>query len=146
MVRKAFSFNRRQFLQGAAGLTAAMALHSWPVMVSAGGGSGGGRGYPMLEEGKPEDAGMSVDLLEDVFSRIENRVNYGLFPGATALIARNGIIVGHRAFGVKVKGSDEKVTTDTLFDLESMTKVLSTATSAMILVEQGKLKLYDPVA
>jgi serine-type D-Ala-D-Ala carboxypeptidase len=145
MNRKRLFLNRRQFLQGAGGLVAATAFNRLPVW-AAGGGSGGGRPYTTLHEGKPEDAGMSSELLEDVFARIGNRVNYGLFPGATAIVVREGYIVGHRAFGVRVRDTDEQMTTDTLFDLESMTKVLATATSAMILIQQGKLKLDDTVA
>ena len=55
-------------------------------------------------------------------------------------------MVGERAFGVRLAGSSEATTTDTLYDLESMTKVLATATAAMILVDRGKLSLTDPVA
>jgi hypothetical protein len=74
---------------------------------------------------------MSSERLEDVFARIQRRVNDGLFPGATALVARHGAVVGHRAFGNKVAGVDDPVTLDTIFDLRSMTKVLSTAASAL---------------
>jgi CubicO group peptidase (beta-lactamase class C family) len=40
----------------------------------------------------------------------------------------------------------EAMTTDTIFDLASLTKVVATATSIMILVERGKLRLNDPVS
>ena len=88
-----------------------------------------------LTAGRPEDVSMSSDRLEDVFARIERRVSDGLFPGATALVARQGVVVGHRAFGTKVAGADEPVALDTIFDLQSMTKVLSTAASALALVQ-----------
>jgi CubicO group peptidase (beta-lactamase class C family) len=68
-----------------------------------------------------------------------------LFPGFCALVARRGKIVGFRAAGKKVRGGSELVTDDTIFDLESMTKVLSTSVCAMVLVERGKLRLEDPV-
>ncbi|WP_437925091.1 serine hydrolase domain-containing protein [Sorangium sp. So ce291] len=99
-----------------------------------------------LAPGRPESVGLCSDRLEDVFARVSRRVNDGLFPGAVALIARRGRIVGHRAFGTRVRGQDEPVTLDTLFDLLSMTKVLATATSALILVQDGVLRLNDRVA
>ncbi|XYH95353.1 serine hydrolase domain-containing protein [Sorangium sp. So ce1128] len=99
-----------------------------------------------LAPGRPESVGLCSDRLEDVFARVSRRVNDGLFPGAVALIARQGRIVGHRAFGTRVRGQDEPVTLDTLFDLLSMTKVLATATSALILVQDGVLRLNDRVA
>ncbi|MGK4001678.1 serine hydrolase domain-containing protein [Sorangium sp. So ce1036] len=89
---------------------------------------------------------MRSERIEDVFARVQRRVNDGLFPGATALIARRGVIVGHRAFGNKVAGATEPVTLDTMFDVLSMTKVLATATAVMLLVQQGRLRLTDTVA
>lgn len=142
MADQRFEVDRRRFLQGAVGLAALAAMRPWPAL----GSLQPAQGVVALSEGKPEDAGMSSDRLEDVFARIQLRVNDGWFPGATALVARHGAIVGHRAFGSKAPGAKEDVTLDTLFDLESMTKVLSTATSAMILVQQGKLSLNDKVA
>ncbi len=46
-----------------------------------------------LTTGRPEDVNMSSERLEDVFARIQRRVNDALFPGATALVVRHG---GHR--------------------------------------------------
>ncbi|WP_438009040.1 serine hydrolase domain-containing protein [Sorangium sp. So ce321] len=135
------AFNRRQFLQGmtqfAAVAAAAPALGSDPWR---------GVTCTTLTAGQPEDVSMSSERLEDVFARIQRRVNDGLFPGATALVARHGVIVGHRAFGSKVAGADDPVTLDTIFDLQSMTKVLSTAASALALVQEGVIRLNDRVA
>jgi serine-type D-Ala-D-Ala carboxypeptidase len=134
------SMDRRRLLQGVTGLAVLTAATPW-ILGSGGGSCGGG-----LAPAAPEDVDMSSDRLEDVFARIQRRVNDGLFPGATALVARRGAIVGHRAFGVKVKGGSEAVTLDTLFDLQSMTKVLATATSAKILAEDDIIEMSDKVA
>ncbi len=99
-----------------------------------------------LAKAAPESVGMSAARLEDVFARLERRVNDDLFPGFSALVVRSGKIVGEKAFGKKVRGGSEPVDTSTIFDLESMTKVLSTSISAMVLAERGKLGLEDPVA
>ncbi len=100
----------------------------------------------VLADGRAGDVGMDAEALEDAFARIARRAADGRFPGAVALVARRGIVVGERAFGVRLAGSTEATTTDTLYDLESMTKVLATATAAMILVHRGKLSLTAPVA
>ncbi|MDX6573745.1 MAG: serine-type D-Ala-D-Ala carboxypeptidase, partial [Gaiellales bacterium] len=77
---------------------------------------------------------MDAARLEDAFARVARRAADGRFPGAVALVARDGVVVGERAFGVRVAGSTEAMTTDTIFDVESMTKVLATTTMAMRLV------------
>ena len=100
----------------------------------------------VLVDGRAGDVGMDSDALEDAFARVGRRVTDGRFPGAVALVARRGVVVGERAFGVRVTGTSEATTTDTIYDLESMTKVLATATAAMLLAERGKLSLTAPVA
>jgi serine-type D-Ala-D-Ala carboxypeptidase len=135
--------NRRQFMQsmGVAAAFAAVGGVSASPQFRRGPMAGG-----TIAEGDPESVGMSAARLDDVFARVGQRVVDGLYPGATAMVVRQGKIVGQQAFGVKERGTDEAMTLDTLFDLESMTKVLATSTSAMILVEQGKLSLDDKVA
>src|SRR3989440_5085538 len=88
---------------------------------------------------------MSQARLDDVAARLQNRVDRGLIPGAVILVARHGKTVLHKAFGVREVGKDT-MTEDTLFDLESNTKVLSTAISYMILIEHNAVHLSDPVA
>src|SRR5690349_14253456 len=68
-------------------------------------------------------------------------------PGAVVLVGRKGKIVWRRSYGDRaVEPAREAMTTDTIFDLASLTKVVATATSIMILVERGKLRLNDPVS
>jgi serine-type D-Ala-D-Ala carboxypeptidase len=100
----------------------------------------------VLTDGRAGDVGMDSDALEDAFARVARRATDSRFPGAVALVARRGVVVGERAFGVRVAGSTEATTIDTLYDLESMTKVLATATAAMMLADRGKLSLTAPVA
>jgi serine-type D-Ala-D-Ala carboxypeptidase len=100
----------------------------------------------VLTDGRAGDVGMDADALEDAFARVGRRATDGRYPGAVALVARRGVVVGERAFGVRLAGSSEATTIDTLYDLESMTKVLATATAAMMLVDRGKLSLAAPVA
>lgn len=68
-------------------------------------------------------------------------------PGAVVLVARKGRIVWRKAYGSRaVEPAPEPMTADTIFDLASLTKVVATATSIMILVERGKVRLSDPVS
>lgn len=67
-------------------------------------------------------------------------------PGAVVIVGRKGKIVYRRAFGNRsLVPTVEKMTVDTIFDVASLTKPVATATSIMILIEQGKLRLNDTV-
>jgi uncharacterized protein YbbC (DUF1343 family)/CubicO group peptidase (beta-lactamase class C family) len=68
-------------------------------------------------------------------------------PGTVVLVGRGDAIVYHRAFGRRaVRPVEEPMTEDTIFDLASLTKVVATTTSVMKLVEEGRIRLADPVA
>jgi CubicO group peptidase (beta-lactamase class C family) len=68
-------------------------------------------------------------------------------PGAVVLAGRGDSIVYHRAFGQRaVAPNAEAMTEDTIFDLASLTKVVATTTSVMKLMEEGRIRLNDPVA
>jgi uncharacterized protein YbbC (DUF1343 family)/CubicO group peptidase (beta-lactamase class C family) len=68
-------------------------------------------------------------------------------PGAVVLAARRGRIVWRKAYGSRaVLPQREAMTTDTIFDLASLTKVVATTTSIMILIERGQLRLSDAVS
>jgi uncharacterized protein YbbC (DUF1343 family)/CubicO group peptidase (beta-lactamase class C family) len=72
-------------------------------------------------------------------------------PGAVVLVGHDGKVVYRKAFGQRSLETEagparEAMTPDTIFDLASMTKCLATATAVMQLVEQGRIRLNDPVA
>ena len=98
-----------------------------------------------LRQGTPSEVGMSQARLDDVAARLQNRIDRVLIPGAVILVARHGKTVLHKAFGVREVGKDA-MTEDTLFNLESNTKVLATAISYIILIENNVVHLSDPVA
>src|SRR3990172_6664003 len=91
--------NRRQFLGALLATTATMTTSRGLLQTAR--VEDEGRGHK-LKDGRPEDVGMSSERVEDVFARVQQRLNQGLFPGAVALIARRGVIVGQKAMGVKV--------------------------------------------
>lgn len=98
-----------------------------------------------LAPASPETVGMSSARLNDVVARLEQRVVDELFPGFSAMAVKDGKIVLSHAFGKKARGGSDPMTIDTIFDLESMTKVVATSVAALILIERKKLKMEDPV-
>src|SRR5436190_9759076 len=67
-------------------------------------------------------------------------------PGAVVLVGRGDAVVYSRVFGNRaVSPSPEPMTEDTIFDLASLTKVVATTTSVLKLIEDGKIRLNDPV-
>ncbi len=71
----------------------------------------------------------------------------GTIPGGVVLVGHDGVVVYRKAFGMRsLEPAKEAMTVDTIFDIASLTKCVATATSVMKLVEQGRLRLNDPVA
>jgi CubicO group peptidase (beta-lactamase class C family) len=67
-------------------------------------------------------------------------------PGVAILVARKGKVVFKKAFGMaSIEPEKKELTTDMVFDMASVSKPVGTATSVMMLVEQGKLRLMDEV-
>ncbi len=95
---------------------------------------------------KPEDVGMSSTHLNLVKAIINAAIDQKDFPGTAILIAKKGKIVLREAFG-DCQSIPEKreMKVDMIFDLASITKPVATATSIMILVEQGRIRLWDKV-
>ena len=95
---------------------------------------------------KPEKAGMSSSRLAHLSPVIETAVARREFPGAVLLVGRKNHIVYRQAFGLSSwEPQPEVMQPDMIFDLASLTKPLATAAAVMILVEQGKIRLWDKV-
>ena len=96
---------------------------------------------------KPEEVGVSSERLDRIDGVVKAAIERGDLPGAVVLIVHRDQVIFRRAYGLRSKKPDEvAMTEDTVFDLASLTKPLATATSLMILVEQGKVRVSDPVA
>lgn len=93
----------------------------------------------------PEEVGFSSTRLKRLSDRINEGVQAGELPGAVVLIARNGKIAMFEAFGYRDREAKAPMKTDTIFRIASMTKPI-VAVAAMILMEEGKLSLADPVS
>ena len=100
-----------------------------------------------LPEVTPEEAGLSSELLAFIDEEVERAVRNNQMPGAVVAVGRKGKLAFLRAYGNKqVQPERIPMETDTLFDLASLTKPVATATSIMVLVEQGKIDIDEKVA
>jgi uncharacterized protein YbbC (DUF1343 family) len=78
---------------------------------------------------------------------IQQAISEGQIPGAVLIVGHDGQVVYRKAYGFRaLEPQREGMTLDTVFDLASLTKVIATTTAVMRLVEQGKVRLNDPVA
>ena len=98
-----------------------------------------------LPRAKPEEAGFSSERLSRIGATIKADVDAGRIPGAVIAIARHGKLVMFDAYGYRDKAANAPMTTDTIFNIASMTKPM-TAVGALMLYEQGKLLINDPIA
>ncbi|MFO0929462.1 MAG: serine hydrolase domain-containing protein [Gemmataceae bacterium] len=100
-----------------------------------------------LPDARPADVGMDPVRLARIDAAVEQAIAEGRCPGAVVLVARAGKVVWRKAYGLRAQQPrPEPMTTDTVFDLASLTKPIATATAVLLLVERGKLRLDDPVA
>jgi CubicO group peptidase (beta-lactamase class C family) len=93
----------------------------------------------------PVGAHFNTEKLAKVGEFFRNEVATGKIPGAILLIQQHGKPVYHESFGVQDVVSEAPITDQTIFRLFSMTKAI-TSVAAMALVDEGKLKLDDPVS
>jgi len=93
----------------------------------------------------PAGARFNPEKLAKVTEFFKNEVATGKIPGAIVLIQQNGKPVYHEFFGVQDVVSEQPMTDRTIFRLFSMTKAV-TAVVSMMLVDEGKLSLNDPIA
>lgn len=94
---------------------------------------------------QPEAAGFSTARLQRLTDKFEGDVRSGVIPGAVVLIVRNGKVAYFRNFGDRDRTADAAMQPDSIFRIASMTKPVTTV-AALMLVEEGKLQLADPVS
>ena len=100
-----------------------------------------------LPSARPAAVGMDQGPLKRIDAVVAEGIQSGEMPGCVVMVGRRGKAVFLKAYGYRqVEPENVPMTTDTVFDLASLTKPIATATSVMILWERGKLRLCDPVA
>lgn len=103
------------------------------------------KGSSALTESAAKDEGMSDERLMRIDAMLTRSIEQDQVPGAVALVARNGKIVYHKAFGMAHNGSNRSLQRDDIFRIASQTKAI-TSTAVMMLWEEGKFSLDDPIS
>ena len=98
-----------------------------------------------LPTASPESVGMSSDRLAKITAVMQKEIADKKLPGAVVMVARKGKLVYSQAFGSLNNAAGAPMATDSLFRIYSMTKPLA-STGLMMLVEDGRVQLTDPVS
>lgn len=98
-----------------------------------------------LPTAKPEQVGLSSERLDRIAQTVKTDVEKGRLPGAVVLIARRGRVAYFESWGFRDKTAGAPLTRDAIFRIYSMTKPM-TSVAVMMLVEEGRLALTDPVS
>ena len=93
----------------------------------------------------PEDVGLSSAQLARIEALTQKYVDSGLVPGAVMLVARRGKVAWTRTMGFRDRAAKEAMRPDSIFRIYSMTKPI-VSVAAMMLVEEGKMQVNDPVS
>ena len=94
---------------------------------------------------KPEDVGLSSERLQRISQMIARRIAAGEIAGAVTLVARKGKVAFESSQGVMDLDSKQPMTPANIFRIASMTKPI-VGVAIMMMVEEGKLHLNDPVS
>ena len=105
----------------------------------------GGCATGLQQASSPESVGFSSQHLQAMSVAFQSGVDKREIPGAVVLVARHGKIAYFEAFGYRDREAGAAMSRDAIFRIASMTKPI-TSIAAMILVEEGKLRLSDPVS
>jgi CubicO group peptidase (beta-lactamase class C family) len=98
-----------------------------------------------LSRATPESVGLSSDRLKRMHAGMQALVDSEQVGGIVTLVARDGRLVDLRAFGSQDVEAKASMKTDTIFRIASMTKPI-TSVAIMMLAEEGKLAITDPVS
>ncbi|MBX9850228.1 MAG: serine hydrolase, partial [Cytophagaceae bacterium] len=89
----------------------------------------------------PEVAGMDGFVLKRIDSIVKQAIEDKAMPGCQVLVARNGIVVYNKSFGHLTYDKTQPVTSNTVYDIASITKVAGTLQAVMFLAERGMIDL-----
>jgi CubicO group peptidase (beta-lactamase class C family) len=122
----------RRIVSSGALVVLVVAVLAWPLTAAA-------------PTAKPEEVGFSSERLHRITDLVQRHITAGDFSGAVTLVARNGRIAHLEAQGLMDIESRKPMQKDTIFRIMSMTKPV-VGTSIMMMVEEGKVRLTDPVS
>ncbi len=115
----------------------AIAIGVFTLPLAAGSGA--------LMPGKADDLGFAPDRMPRIREAVQKHVDAGELSGVVTLVARRGKIAHFEAYGLQDLESKKPMPKDGIFRLASMSKPI-TAAAVMMMVEEGKVRLTDPVS
>jgi CubicO group peptidase (beta-lactamase class C family) len=93
----------------------------------------------------PEEVGLSSDQLARIEAVTQKHIDSGVVPGAVMLVARRGKIAWYKSMGYRDRAAKDPMRQDAIFRIYSMTKPI-VSVAAMMLVEEGRMQVSDPVS
>lgn len=99
---------------------------------------------PALAPTNPGSVGLSAERLQMIARAVRSEIDQGAIPRAVVAVARKGKLAYYESFGFLDKDKNLPMRKDAIFAVASMTKPF-TATGALMLVEEGRILLNDPV-
>ncbi len=109
----------------------------WPTLTTVGAN---------IPSPDPSAANLNPARLAAIDTIVAEEIAAGRVPGAVVVVGRGDTVAFAKAYGDRAKvPAVEPMSPDTVFDMASLTKPMATATSIMILVEEGKIRLNDPI-
>src|SRR5690242_2913102 len=102
-------------------------------------------GSGALMPGKADDLGFAPDRMPRIREAVQRHVDAGEVSGAVTLVVRRGRIAQFEAYGLQDLESKKPMPKDGIFRLASMSKPI-TAAAVMMMIEEGKVRLTDPVS
>lgn len=95
---------------------------------------------------RPESEGFVIDSLMNIDTIMHTAINDSVFPGGVVGVMKNGSLIWQEKYGYHDYEKTRAVRNDDIFDLASVTKIMSTTTSIMLLVDSNMITLEDPAA
>ncbi|MGY6520245.1 MAG: glycoside hydrolase family 3 N-terminal domain-containing protein [Mongoliitalea sp.] len=110
-------------------------------------GSGGFmRGLDRLAYAMPEEVGLKTSQLNQIDEVMQRSISKRAFPGGVVLVAKDGKVVFERAYGYYDYQKTKAVSTETVYDLASITKVLATTQAVMFLASRKLIDMDQPIS
>ena len=94
---------------------------------------------------KPEEVGLSTERLKRIGELVQRHLAAGSFSGAVTLVARNGRVAQHEAYGLMDLEAKKPMVKDGIFRIMSMTKPV-VGVAVLMMMEEGKVRLQDPIS
>lgn len=110
-------------------------------------GSGGFmKGLDRLAYSMPEEVGLNSNKLNEIDAIMKRSIDKRAFPGGVVLVAKDGKVVFEKGYGYYDYQKSKPVTTETVYDLASITKVLATTQAVMFLASRNMIDMDEPIA